>query len=155
MRLRPLYIFDFDGTLANIEHRLHYITDKKHAKWDDFYRACVDDQPNKPIMYLYNQLSNDADIKIFSGRSDLVYRETIQWLNKYIIGGSYEHIISILTMRQHGDNTEDATLKKQWYEALSQDDKNRLVCIFDDRQKVVEMWRSLGLTCLQVASGNP
>jgi hypothetical protein len=29
-----------------------------------------------------------------------------------------------------------------------------IVCVFDDRQKVVDMWRDMGLTCMQVAPGN-
>ena len=46
-----------------------------------------------------------------------------------------------------------------WYtpkgnDAMSDEDKKRLICIFDDRNKVVNMWRSLGITCLQVANGD-
>jgi hypothetical protein len=33
-------------------------------------------------------------------------------------------------------------------------DINNIFMVVDDRQKVVDMWRSLGLTCLQVAEGN-
>ena len=57
-------------------------------------------------------------------------------------------------MRTIGDSTPDEILKRQWYEELPQNDKERLVCVFDDRQKVVDMWRSIGVTCLQVAAGD-
>ena len=33
-------------------------------------------------------------------------------------------------------------------------DKYQVDYVLDDRNQVVEMWRSLGLTCLQVADGD-
>lgn len=35
-------IVDLDGTLANIDHRLHYIKQNK-PDWNAFYGACKDD----------------------------------------------------------------------------------------------------------------
>jgi hypothetical protein len=32
--------------------------------------------------------------------------------------------------------------------------KDDVVAVFDDRDKVVNMWRENGLTCMQVAYGN-
>ena len=53
-------------------------------------------------------------------------------------------------MRGKGDYTPDEVLKLKWYNTfLSTDERDRLVCIFDDRDKVVKMWRGLGVTCLQ------
>ena len=33
-------------------------------------------------------------------------------------------------------------------------DKDDVFAVFDDRQQVVDMWRSNGLTCFQVADGD-
>jgi hypothetical protein len=33
------------------------------------------------------------------------------------------------------------------------DDRQRLVAAFDDRDRVVQMWRAAGVTCFQVAPG--
>lgn len=162
--MKPLYIFDLDGTLALNDHRKHFIADKKNKRWDEFYKACVDDLPNAAIINLLQTLievacgecgakvSTNSDLFIFSGRSVFVKKETINWLLKYAgLLPQYSH--EILMMRPHGDSTPDDELKKRWYEELSQEDKDRLVCVFDDRQKVVDMWRSIGVTCLQVAKG--
>jgi hypothetical protein len=150
---KDLYIFDLDGTIAKIDHRRHFVEDKKNQRWDEFSRACVDDEPNKPVIKIFSLLyNNDCDIYIWSGRSALVFKETVVWLRENI-GLSYDVIFKILKMRSHGDTTQDTVLKQRWYENLIQYDKERLVCIFDDRQTVVDMWRSLGLTCLQVAPG--
>lgn len=56
-------------------------------------------------------------------------------------------------MRQAGDYTADDVLKKQWLDAMLIDDRRRLVAVFDDRDRVVQMWRNAGVTCFQVASG--
>jgi hypothetical protein len=54
-------------------------------------------------------------------------------------------------MRPAGDFTPDEELKRRW---ISEYDLSQVLCIFDDRQKVVDMWRELGLTCFQVAPGD-
>ena len=50
----------------------------------------------------------------------------------------------------------DDKLKQRWLDDLFPIDSKRLdiVCVFDDRDKVVDMWRKNGLTCMQVAPGN-
>jgi hypothetical protein len=42
-------------------------------------------------------------------------------------------------------------LKRQWIQEYKLED---IICVFDDRTKVVNMWRDLGLTCFQVAPGD-
>ena len=46
----------------------------------------------------------------------------------------------------------DEVLKKDMLDKYL--DINDIFMVVDDRQKVVDMWRSLGLICLQVAEGN-
>ncbi|WGN90708.1 PseT-like polynucleotide kinase phosphatase [Burkholderia phage vB_BglM_WTB] len=57
-------------------------------------------------------------------------------------------------MRPHGDTTPDDQLKRKWLHSLSPVDRARLIAVFDDRQKVVDMWRSEGVPCFQVAPGD-
>ncbi len=148
----PLYIFDLDGTLALTEHRTHLISgDKK--EWDAFFEACDKDEPNVPVIKLLRQLNFSCEVWIFSGRSDLVYGKTIAWLVKHT--GLEQPALPRLKMRSQGDYTPDDVLKLKWYtKFLSSDERARLVCIFDDRDKVVKMWRELGVACLQVGYGD-
>lgn len=178
--MKPLYIFDLDGTLADIEHRRHLIqkticsacggvvmTFPKPKQvcepcggvgyttpdWPEFYRQCVNDEPKWPIIDTLIALARQgADVWIWSGRSSEVMNETREWLQQYIPSDELEEIE--LCMRREGDYTPDEQLKAGWYDALTDYDQRRLVAIFDDRQKVVDMWRSKGLTCFQVAPGN-
>ena len=65
------------------------------------------------------------------------------------------HGVAHLLCELYSDHTPDDVLKLSWYtEFLSIGERERLVCIFDDRNKVVSMWRSLGVTCIQVNYGD-
>jgi len=153
--MKPLYIFDLDGTLALNEHRQHLA---KAQKWDEFFEACHLDKPNYPVIRTMTMLAG-CDILIFSGRSDQVRHETEKWLcdyTPYDIGDRvvlFDRTVNMLRMRRAGDYTPDEGLKRQWYLDLPLPDRERLVAVFDDRDKVVSMWRELGVACFQVAPG--
>lgn len=145
--MKPLYIFDLDGTLALIEHRRHFVEgDKKD--WPAFFAACVDDKPNFPVIGVMHALENSgAEIRIWSGRSDEVRGLTEKWLKNF-------DCLHPLTMRKAGDHQPDEKLKADWLDSMLPEDRERLRVIFDDRDRVVAMWRSKGVTCFQVAPGD-
>lgn len=135
--LKPCYIFDIDGTLA-------LRGDRGPFDWKKVGR----DEPNIPIttiLYYLNQSLNVA-IVIFSGRDSICRSHTKRWLWKHGINWD------TLMMRPKGDNRKDSIVKREMYEKIK--NKYHVLAVFDDRNQVVEMWRSLGLTCLQVAEGN-
>lgn len=154
--MKPLYIFDLDGTLALIDHRRHIIEDpsRDDSKWRRFYDACDKDRPNEPVIRVMESLRRFADVWIFSGRSDEVATKTIDWLAQHTSFLRSDLLYGdVLTMRQEGDYTPDDRLKKQWLDAMLVDDRQRLVATFDDRDRVVQMWRDNGVPCFQVAPG--
>ena len=53
-------------------------------------------------------------------------------------------------MRNSGDRRPDVEVKQEILDYLP---KDRIRCVLDDRDQVVDMWRKNGLTCLQVAEG--
>lgn len=151
--MRPLYIFDLDGTLALIEHRRHYIEcPREQQDWRAFYAACVNDQANHPVLEtLWRLQCAGAEIWIFSGRSDEVREQTIVWsrLNGIVLSRD-EHLL----MRPAGDFTPDYQLKLRWLSEMLPADRERLVAVFEDRDRMVKMWRAEGIACFQVASGD-
>ena len=56
-------------------------------------------------------------------------------------------------MREEGDYTCDHDLKAHWL-FQARNNLKQVKMTFDDRNKVVEMWRDEGITCFQVAPGN-
>lgn len=153
--MKPLYIFDLDGTLALIDHRRPIL----HAKndpdmWRRFYAACDKDTPNTPVIDTMKRLrESGADVWVFSGRSAEVRDKTLVWLVRHtgLPLDELEH--GTLLLRDASDHTPDDDLKREWYKRMLIEDQKRLVAVFDDRDRVVKMWRSLGVTCFQVAEG--
>jgi hypothetical protein len=138
--------FDLDGTLANIEHRLHFIT-YGTKDWSAFFRACIDDEPIPYMMNVQRALVNAGhSVEVWSGRSDSVLTQTREWLDRF--GIRYTQ----LRMRKDGDYRADTIVKAEWFDALPLDQRPTLA--FDDRQQVVDMWRSRGVLCCQVAPGD-
>lgn len=138
-------IFDLDGTLADITHRLHFIKRDK-PDWNSFHDACVNDAPNPRIIRIYKALVAGTDCQFFiaSGRNGTVRNETESWLYLYNI--AHDKLI----MRPKGDHTPDHELKEKWLLEGKFGPIGDILCVFDDRQRVVDMWRRNGLTCLQV-----
>jgi acid phosphatase class B len=153
MKQIPLYIFDLDGTLAIIDHRLPFIRGE-YKDWTNFYASCDKDIPNTSLLTIMDMLRKaGADVWIFTGRSEESWDKTVSWLvdNSSFLRHELE---TVLQMRRIGNNTPDHKLKKEWYHDMLIDDRERLIAVFEDRQRVVEMWRSLGITCFSVADGN-
>lgn len=152
--MKPLYIFDLDGTLALIEHRRHMLEWESRDKWRHFYAACDKDQPNTPVLATMERLRHaGAEVWIFSGRSDEVRDKTVAWLAEHTSFMTSDLEGPMLTMRMAGDYTPDDVLKRQWFDSMLPCDKQRLVAVFDDRARVVAMWRAAGVACFQVADG--
>lgn len=144
-------IVDLDGTLALNKHRYHFIDKASSQKvdWDAYFQACDKDAPHTPVIEAISALKDKGfNIHIFSARGDVVKEKTIQWLKKYNV--PFDH----LTMREMNSYTPDEELKKQWLLSYYPSYKKDVFCVFDDRDKVVKMWRSMGLTCFQVAEGD-
>lgn len=152
--MRPFYIFDLDGTLADISHRRHILDDHEDKqRWRRFYGLCHEDSPNAPVINLMRTLSLTHDIRIWSGRSDEVKESTIVWLT-HETHLTRTDVEQCLTMRAAGDYTPDDILKKQWLDALSNDERKALCGCFDDRDRIVKMYRDNGVMCCQVADGD-
>lgn len=149
---RPLYIFDLDGTLANIEHRVRLLDSDDKDRWRRFYAACDGDAPNTPVIATMDRLRLGADVWIFSGRSDEARAKTVDWLTKHTSFLSWD-LETALNMREAGDYRPDDVIKREMYDRMIAHDRERLVAVFDDRDRVVQMWRSLGVACFQVAPG--
>jgi hypothetical protein len=153
---KDVVIFDLDGTLANIDAR-RTLSTKENGKinWGVFFDpANISlDLPNDPVIQMAKTLEAQGfTIVIFSGRSKSTKDATATWLEKHNVP------FSIMKMRPTGHPwafMPDDKLKKGWLDDIFPGDKkDRILCIFDDRTKVVNMWRENGLSCFQVAPGD-
>ena len=150
--MKNTIIFDLDGTLALIDKRRELST-KPNGKidFDKLHDPSLikHDKPNWPVIKIA-QLFAEQEFKIviFSGRSDKTATATLSWLSQSKVP------FNKLVMRPYKTKNfvPDEVLKKDMLDKHL--DINDIFMVVDDRQKVVDMWRSLGLICLQVADGN-
>src|SRR5690625_2391753 len=139
----PVYVFDLDGTLADCRHRVPLIPD-----WDAFFAACGEDLPIWPVIKTAKRLTTSAEVWIVSGRNEQARNATAHWLERHGLDPE-----QVKFMRPHKDHRPDDEVKREWLHSLAPDDRARIVAVFDDRDCVVDMWRSEGLPCFQVAPG--
>ncbi len=141
------YLFDIDGTLADLSHRLPHIQ-KEPKDWDAFFAECANDAPISHVCDLACDLIRAGQAVVFvSGRSDQVRAETLEWL--------YNHVGSSRTlyMRRKGDHRPDHLVKGELLDEILAAGYEPIMA-FDDRDQVVKMWRARGIPCAQVADGN-
>lgn len=135
-------ICDLDGTLALIGDRSPYDASK-----------CADDKLNEPVAKIITAAAETGLKVIFmSGREDKYQAETFEFLKRHL-GDTWWFEHCDLAMRTAGDKRKDAIVKRELFDEHIRG-KFYIEYVLDDRDQVVEMWRDLGLTCLQVADGN-
>ena len=167
----PCIVFDIDGTLANNQERLHYL-DEDPKNWEKYHAEVHKDKPIEPLCHLIRFLElspirQGCPILYMTGRPEATRTATIQWLFKHIyepmgVLKSYDlqgrarmkgMIDSVLYMRPNEDRRPDVEVKQMLLAALRSEGMEPLLAI-EDRRRVVEMWRTEGILCLQAAEGD-
>ena len=126
-------VVDLDGTLAIVTDRSPYDA-----------ANCERDRINEPVRDLVEKY---AHVVLCSGRQDKDREPTMRWLAANNV--RYDE----LWMRSSTDTRQDSAVKEDLYREHILGRWNVLFVV-DDRQQVVDTWRRLGLTCLQVAPGD-
>ncbi len=149
-----IYIFDIDGTIADISHRLHFIK-QEPADWRAFFAACVDDEPINDVIALARDLRDCGHvIVIITGRSDECLNATLLWLRKH----NFPTPGKVPFMRKAGDYRPDHLVKSELLDQLITEwfvpNYYKIAGVFEDRKQVVDMYRARGLRVFQVADGD-
>ena len=130
-------IVDVDGTLAHSDSR----------DVMDFSLVGLDrvDQTIAETVRIFSAAG--MQILVTSGRKDTCRRQTEVWLAAANIPSD------ALFMRDRYDDRPDVAVKRDLYDRHIRG-RFDVHCVLDDRASVVQGWRDLGLTCLQVAPGD-
>jgi hypothetical protein len=130
---KPAVIVDVDGTVAQNTGRDYYDLTK-----------VMEDTPIEPVCNLVRLLKKSGyDIIIVSGRENVCQDDTETWLKIHDI--PYDAIF----MRKAGDSRKDAIAKEEIYREHIKPYYS-VAYTLDDRPVCVRLWRSLGLTTLQL-----
>ena len=140
-------IFDIDGTLLNIQHRVKFVRDQP-KDWKAFRDPNQKrwDEPILPVMFVLNSLlMADHRVILASGRLKSEKEDTINQLKIHIPDVADLPIY----MRSDSDYRPDDIVKKDMLTKMRKDGYAPSM-VFDDRPSVVRMWREKGLVVADV-----
>lgn len=146
--LTKVIVFDIDGTIANVEHRRHWVASKP-KNWAAWNAAMHLDTVHDDIKWMLESFHNRADTRIIlcSGRGEETRAVTEQWL------ADNDIYHDRLYMRSAKDNRKDSIVKVELLEQIRKDYGEPFLWI-DDRDQVVRAIRAEGVRVLQVCDGN-
>lgn len=130
-------ICDIDGTLAHMVKRSPF----------DWSKVGNDSLDFSVYSILKAMKASGHKIIMMSGRDGSCKEKTEIWLKENNVEYDF------LFMREAGNNEKDSILKKRLF-ADNILNKFHVLCVIDDRDQVVDMWRGLGLKVLQVGYGD-
>lgn len=133
-------IVDLDGTVA-LHNRSPYDYDQLHT--DDPYEAVV--------RCVKNEYALGTTILFTSGRPDSHVLETVRWIKHHMNINVLKPQAGLL-MRKAGDKRMDAIVKYEIFDEKIRNNYNVLYA-FDDRDQVVDLWRSIDIPTFQVNYG--
>lgn len=143
-----LVVFDIDGTLANIDHRLDYVRSKP-KNWAAFDAGIPNDSVNPPVQRVFLAMAEQGnDILLASGRSENTREATENWLELNDLG-HYKR----LYMRPANDYRGDDVIKDEIIDQIVQDFGKLPDFWFDDRPRVVRTVRARGIFVFDVYQG--
>ena len=145
--MKKVVIFDVDGTIADVEHRRHFVNGNND--WDSFRKETVNDTPVQWVCDIAKRhISQGDEVAFFSARNeserDISERQISEW-----IGDGHKGVF----LRPDGDYRCDAEFKSELADRF-EDIGGQIDLVYDDRNKVVDMWRQRGTTVVQVADGD-
>jgi phosphoglycolate phosphatase-like HAD superfamily hydrolase len=141
-------IFDVDGTIADVEHRRHFVS-QKPADWKSFRNSTVFDTPVQWVCDIAKRFIAQGDnVAFFSARNESERSITEKQISEWIGEGHQG-----LFLRPDGDFRRDDEFKSDLADKF-EEVGGKIDIVFDDRNQVVEMWRQRGTTVVQVADGD-
>ena len=141
-------IFDVDGTIADVEHRRHFVT-QKPADWKSFKEETVNDTPVQWVVDIAKRfIAQGDDVAFFSARNESQREVTETQISKWVGDGHKG-----LFLRPDGDFRPDEEFKSDLADKF-EEFGGKIDLVFDDRNKVVDMWRTRGTPVVQVADGD-
>ena len=145
--MKKVVIFDVDGTIADVEHRRHFVNGNND--WDSFRKETVNDTPVQWVCDIAKRhISQGDEVAFFSARNeserDITEKQISEW-----IGDGHKGVF----LRPDGDYRCDAEFKSELADRF-EEIGGQIDLVYDDRNKVVDMWRQRGTTVVQVADGD-
>lgn len=134
VRRVSIAVFDVDGVVADVRHRLHHI-ERRPKNWTTFFLAAKDDPPLPEGLALAADLARHHEIVWLTGRPNWLRSTTESWLQSHDLPGAEVH------MRGDGDRRPARFYKLS---ALARLAPRSIAAFIDDDAEVVEAATAAG-----------
>lgn len=139
---RPLAVFDVDGVLADVGHRVHHL-EAGRQDWRSFFAAAKDDPPLETGIALAHELAVERDLAYLTGRPERLRQVTRRWLARHGLPAGP------LVMRAAGDYRPARVMKLAALRSLAADREVEIV--IDDDDAVVLALQAAGYAVLHAS----
>jgi phosphoglycolate phosphatase-like HAD superfamily hydrolase len=129
-----LAVFDIDGVVADVRHRLHHL-EGRHRSWDAFFSAAGHDSLLPEGAALVADLARQHDIVWLTGRPEWLREVTSRWLAEHGLPGTELHL------RPAGDYRPAPRYKLDVLRRLR---PRGVAAVVDDDDAVVQAARAAG-----------
>ena len=138
--MRPLAVFDVDGVLADVRHRLHYL-EGRPKDWDAFFIAAPEDPPLAEGVALAVEAAQDCEVVYVTGRPERCRADTLAWFTRHGLPAG------ALSMRATRDHRPARLAKPQLLRRLA---GGRVVAVVvDDDPEVCDAYEADGWSVLR------
>jgi phosphoglycolate phosphatase-like HAD superfamily hydrolase len=127
---RPLAVFDIDGVLADVRHRLHHL-EARPQRWERFFRSADRDPLLVEGAERLRAALADHDVVYVTGRPESTRSLTERWLARHGLP------TGPLVMREDDDDRPARYLKRDVLRRLSE--HRQIASVLDDDPAVVRM----------------
>lgn len=131
---------DMDGTLADCEHRVHFL-ESEQKDWVSFFEDMRKDTLRQEVLDI--AMNFNLPIVIVTARPESYRQMTEEWLDRCGI------VRAGVLMRKDGDYRPDAIIKLEILDTFLE--KSKIECVIDDRPAVIRAWESRGLKVIDVS----
>jgi hypothetical protein len=132
---RPCAVFDIDGVVADVRHRLHHVA-RTPKNWRGFFAGAGADPPLETGIALARRYAADHDLVWLTGRPQHLRGVTERWLRGHDLPDRP------LVMRPRGDFRPARAFKAEAVAAIGA--RQPVVVVVDDDPEVVAALRAGG-----------
>jgi phosphoglycolate phosphatase-like HAD superfamily hydrolase len=136
----PLAVFDIDGVLADVQHRVHHL-EHRPPNWGRFFAEAVQDGIHPEGVALALEAARDCEVAYLTGRPERCRDDTERWLREQGLPAGQ------VVMRREGDRRPARKAKPGLLRQLAAD--RTVAVVVDDDPEVCEAYAQAGWTVLR------
>ena len=137
---RPLAVFDVDGVLADVRHRLRFVEGSR-KDWDAFFGAAVDDPPLAQGVALARESALECEVVYVTGRPERCRADTLAWFARHDLPEGR------LSMRRRRDFRPARVAKLELLRSMAAD--RTVAVVVDDDLQVCQAYEDAGFPVLR------